>query len=269
MQGDSWNWTTSAQLSPCVGRPSGNNLVLGHYPTRHDSPSAAQQTEAKFFAEAKRPHQLPSLKHVCKSFVAGEGKLHRQPVEMGSTTGGGKLERYVVSGFQNRHVRLKVNRRIRPAGCNHEVIILGKPLCQYLNWPSKYLRQILLLLLLLLSVEIYAAQVVARIITVVSPHLLPDCPSVCPLCLHACCWLPFTFSLSLSLSLSLTLQNFPFAPRTDFLPSRTVATQRNVIAAAATPQRPPLLHLTFSLSACKSIVSLLFQFCDETHNPKP
>jgi hypothetical protein len=56
MQGDSWNWTASAQLSPCVGRPSGNNLVLGHYPTRHDLPSAAQQTEAKIFAEAKRPH---------------------------------------------------------------------------------------------------------------------------------------------------------------------------------------------------------------------
>ncbi len=56
MQGDSWNWTTSAQLSPCVDRPSGNNLVLGHYPTRHDLPSAAQQKEANFFAEAKRPH---------------------------------------------------------------------------------------------------------------------------------------------------------------------------------------------------------------------
>lgn len=56
MQGDSQNSSTSAQLSPCVGRPSGNNLVLGHYPTRHDLPSAAQQTEAKIFAEAKRPH---------------------------------------------------------------------------------------------------------------------------------------------------------------------------------------------------------------------
>jgi hypothetical protein len=28
-------------------------------------------------------------------------------------------------------------------------------------------------------------------------HLLHDCPNVYPFCLHACCWLPFTFSLTL------------------------------------------------------------------------